>query len=253
MVQQHLVLHYASRDDSLTYYEADWRSAYSLIRSGKIIELVQERFGEYAATITSQLLLLGHARVGHLETLSQLVSGAERKKVKTKTPLENGLHAVGDAGDLSRGDLDQSRHSPANLHSTLRLLANHGLIIRVREAHYRSQADLLYEVQVLVKASGLFEGLKGKNLQSVIDETVQSKLKEWQDGSISQPAMTNGLSQSDKRPAERLKTIASSKRARLENGVGHKSAKPINEESLCTVPYLNVSNSRGLRTLVQLI
>src|SRR4051812_37721297 len=60
LIQQHLALHYTSEDDGITYYEADWRNAYNLVRAGKIITMVEDRFGESAGGIVSNLLLLGH-------------------------------------------------------------------------------------------------------------------------------------------------------------------------------------------------
>ncbi|KAI5278958.1 RNA polymerase III subunit C82, partial [Ascosphaera aggregata] len=99
LVQQHLVYHNTSFDDGVTYYEANWKNAYYLVRSGRILQLVRQRLGEHAMRVMKTLLYLGHAKVSYLETLEELMimsphkdgsgsgSGSSRKKRK----LENGV------------------------------------------------------------------------------------------------------------------------------------------------------------------
>ena len=89
MIQQHLVYHYTSYDDGVTYYEANMQSAYYLVRSGKILEFVEERLGKYAATVLSTIMYLGHAQVSYLETLPELTSEAVKAN---GVPEEHGEH-----------------------------------------------------------------------------------------------------------------------------------------------------------------
>ncbi|KAF3941261.1 hypothetical protein ABW19_dt0210288 [Dactylella cylindrospora] len=70
LIQQHLVLHYTHDDGGrdITYYECNWLQIYELLHSGRIVRTVEERFGADAASIVSNFLLLGHARVSDFIT-----------------------------------------------------------------------------------------------------------------------------------------------------------------------------------------
>ena len=66
LLQQHLVFHSGS-DAPVTYYEIDWQQSYALVRFGRMTKLVQDRFGNKAANVMSNLLTLGHTRVSDLK------------------------------------------------------------------------------------------------------------------------------------------------------------------------------------------
>lgn len=64
-MQQHLAFHSGSVDGP-TSYEIDWINSYGLIRYGRILSAVEERFGEKAANVVSNLITLGHTRIKDL-------------------------------------------------------------------------------------------------------------------------------------------------------------------------------------------
>jgi DNA-directed RNA polymerase III subunit RPC3 len=66
LLQQHLIFH-SGNDASVTYYEIDWQNSYATVRFGKVAKLVEDRFGKKAANIMSNLLTLGHTRIGDLK------------------------------------------------------------------------------------------------------------------------------------------------------------------------------------------
>lgn len=92
LIQQHLIYHFTSVDDGLTYYEANWKSTYYFARCGKIIQVTKERFGGYAATVMDTILRLGHTTVAQLETLPEL-------RVKKKQAVPRAKLDVGDGND----------------------------------------------------------------------------------------------------------------------------------------------------------
>ena len=66
LIQQHL-LFYSATDSQASYYEIDWQQSYALVRYGKILRLVQDRFGKRASNVVSNLVTLGHTRVVDLK------------------------------------------------------------------------------------------------------------------------------------------------------------------------------------------
>lgn len=56
MIQHHLVYHFTSVEDGITYYEANPQAAYYLVRSGKILQLIENRLGPYAAQVMEAIL-----------------------------------------------------------------------------------------------------------------------------------------------------------------------------------------------------
>jgi DNA-directed RNA polymerase III subunit RPC3 len=67
LIQQHLVFHSAGIETSgATSYEIDWIQSYGLVRYGRTLKSVEERFGEKAANVMSNLITLGHTRIKDL-------------------------------------------------------------------------------------------------------------------------------------------------------------------------------------------
>ncbi|OJD27206.1 DNA-directed RNA polymerase III subunit rpc3 [Blastomyces percursus] len=237
LIQQHLIYHYTSLDDGITYYEASWRTAYNLVRSGRILQLVEEKLGEYAGKVLLAILYLGHARIGYLETLPELRPQATSKARKGVTT--NGLNGVhrgeeeeeenigadlerkgeGASGGALENGVNGNHDEPtvSQLHPTLRSLAAYGYIMRVRDAHFQSPADLVDDAERAVNARSDVRGLKGKKLQEAIDAGVETYIKEKTDGTIPQGPLGDGLPRGIKRRAGQSTTTSSNKRVKLEH------------------------------------
>lgn len=187
------------------------------MRSGKVLELVKERLGEYAATVVSTLLSLGHAKVSHLETLRELKPPSSGKSHgKQKPNGVNGIHPSEASEPVVNGGSGNPSHP--KLHATLRSLAAHGYIMRVVEAQFQSPADIFYDAEKAVKSRSELKKLKGKKLQEAIDEGVSRLIKERTDGTISQGWMSNGAPRGIKRRAAATETKPN-KRSKLQNAV----------------------------------
>jgi DNA-directed RNA polymerase III subunit RPC3 len=156
MVQMHLVYHYTSTEDGMTHYEANMDSAYNLIRTGKVLEVVEERLGSYAAQVMSAIAYRGHVQIGDLETLPELrvkniknhsLNGTshdvDNPEYNGEDENENATNGV-DGDGLTNGDHPASNN---RLHATLKYLAGHGYICRVRETHFQSLADNTMEAE----------------------------------------------------------------------------------------------------------
>ncbi len=102
LIQQHLAFHSGS-DALVAYYEIDWQNSYALLRLGKATKLVEDRFGKKAANVISNLLSLGHTRIGDLkeayfptetesgdESDEDIVNGASLKRRRLNGTQANG-------------------------------------------------------------------------------------------------------------------------------------------------------------------
>ncbi|KAL3470387.1 RNA polymerase III subunit RPC82-domain-containing protein [Aspergillus californicus] len=195
MIQHHLVYHYTPLEEGVTYYSANMQAAYYLSRSGKILEFVEDRLGKYAATVMSTIMYLGHAQVSHLETLAEL---------RPKGSQTNGVHGGEEDSQEGENEVngmngDHAPEQPELLHPTLKALAGHGYLVRVREAHFQSYADNILDVERAIRAGDSAQGLKGKKLEEYVLEKTTDMLRERLDGDLTRGLMVNGVPRGVKR------------------------------------------------------
>lgn len=230
MIQQHLVFHYTSYDDGVTYYEANQKAAYYLIRTGKILEFIEDRLGKYAATVMSTIIYLGHAQVSLLETLPELqpdypqTNGISQEGEEDEEHEEqvNGVKQEGE----ENGEHDQqpnglngehATEQAGRLHPTLKTLAAHGYIIRVREAQFQSYTDTVLDAERVVKSRPDLKSMKGKKLEETIIEKTLEMIRERTDGDISHGLTYNGVPRGAKRGRGVAQSNAPNKRARMDH------------------------------------
>jgi DNA-directed RNA polymerase III subunit RPC3 len=145
LIQQNLI-YYVEEGSQGTYYEANQGAAYGLVRSGKILDIVQTRYGVVARDLVLDLFLLGHSNVGEL---------IDQYRLKRNPPANGSTHAAHDA----------QRTSAAQLDSILCDLLEASLLETVNKSSFRSPDDTYNEVeQTLLKAefSGATKGTKQK-------------------------------------------------------------------------------------------
>ncbi|KAI5302130.1 RNA polymerase III subunit C82, partial [Ascosphaera pollenicola] len=187
LVQQHLVYHTTTLDDGNTYYEANWKNAYYLVRSGRALQLVRERLGEYAMRVMETLLYLGHAKISYLETVEELMVMPPKEGSRKKRKLgntgdgEDELEVEGIDGDAEGED---DHDSVAPLHPTLQALASHGFILRVRDAHFQSPGDLRDSAEQSLRARSDIRALRGKRQEEAILTGIENLVRERTDGHI---------------------------------------------------------------------
>lgn len=237
LIQQHLVFHHSPKRDSATAYEANWKSAYSLLRYGKIIQYTHERFGQLAETIISRLLQLGHCRV------RDIVKQVEKslKNASADKSLPNGLN---DHMHLTNGDNVKSTSEAHGVRETLQILAQHGFIRRMRPAHFRSPADNRAEAENWVKIHKTFTKTKGPQFRLEVAQAVEVTLNEWYDGRIQDGQIFNGSPVGSKRKRAEPDAGRGRKRARLQNG-----AREIQDEDESDLELVSLSVSIDSRMI----
>ncbi|KAI9840778.1 MAG: RNA polymerase III subunit C82 [Sclerophora amabilis] len=223
LIQQHLVLHFTRPDDDVTFYEADWEAAYSLIRCGKVRNLVDETVGPGGGEVVSNLLLLGHTRIADLLNSYLAVSTTSQKKGSHEEVATNSQR---EKKELPKGtnSLDRPRGSQKltaemkDLRINLRSLLDAGLVTSVRLEHFRSSADNYMEAEKLVKSQLFPMGLKGNKDQARLGDRVRSKLREWRDD-VPERLSTNGTAHKVKLPANNANPtgVESDQKSNLES------------------------------------
>ncbi len=134
LIQQNLLYHNTENDTGVTYYEANEDAAYFLLRSGRILEIIQNRYGNDAKDVVQNLLLLGHAKVADL---------AEAYKSKAK--LTNGT---------ANGQVNGNSNS-VNLDGILKRLLDDGFVEPLVKSMFKSPADIFSETErEMIRAGG---------------------------------------------------------------------------------------------------
>jgi DNA-directed RNA polymerase III subunit RPC3 len=244
MIQHSLVFHFTSLDDGNTYYEANPHAAYYLVRSGKILQLVENRLGKYAAKILQAIMFLGHASIAHLETLPELAPNkhiangsnhdGEHAEENGGHGRENGEHAEENGDHEEENGVSNDNGSvnvkPARFHPTLKSLASHGYILKVREAHFQSPNDNILDARRIVSSRPDVKQMKGKQQAAEIEEKTQAMVKERTEGDLSRGLMFNGVPQGVKRKRDHGSS-ESNKQANGTNGVNGDHGNDDEEEN----------------------
>ncbi|KPM39464.1 hypothetical protein AK830_g7095 [Neonectria ditissima] len=137
LIQQNLLYHHTNPDTSVTNYEANADACYSLVRSGKILEIVERQYGTAERELVQTLMLLGHARIGDLS-----------QAFGSRAPKANG-HTNGDH-DSHNGLIDSEHH----LNSVLGRLLRAEIIETVRADSFRNPKDVYREIEGEVLNTG---------------------------------------------------------------------------------------------------
>ena len=175
LVQQHLALWNTDSASAVTFYEANWASAYTLVRWGKYVRAVEYRFEPFVAALFARILTSGHSRIGDLE------DEYRRKRDEKKSgSLANGSILNDEAEDYT-----SDQPILARLHSSIHVLLKARFLTVVHESNFRSEADNRVEAERVVakgKSQNVTNLLKG-NERSEFDRKVDKVLLDWKQGS----------------------------------------------------------------------
>ncbi|KAL9614383.1 MAG: hypothetical protein Q9167_001112 [Letrouitia subvulpina] len=199
LIQQHLALWYTPFDGSQTFYEADIANSYALVRSGKCIKFIKDRFGDLASEIISKILVLGHVRIGDL--------------VQANFPINGSRHSSNEALLLRTNPPNHAEasnneeHQPSfpaltvdSLYAILGDLLTSNFLTLVNESHFRSEADNRIEAERLVPYDNKYK-LK-REAQAAWEQAINQKLDEWKNGTREQKKIIFNLKAGLKRPLE---------------------------------------------------
>ena len=217
LIQYHLVFHSLADRPNDTFYDVDWTGAYNIMRAGKIIQIVDDRFGEGAGQLVSNLLQFGHARVGDLEDAYKFDS-------KGSGAVDSAAEHINGEDQVNGTHRPQHRKvsSRAQLHAVLHQLLTSGFLVRVQRRTYFNAADASNEAEVIVKREQFPDGkITGPKASAQFHQAVNTLKRKWRDEADNTtagvkrgaPAGANGNGNGPS--AKRIKTNGG-----MANGVG---------------------------------
>ncbi|KAL8700155.1 MAG: hypothetical protein Q9201_005599 [Fulgogasparrea decipioides] len=210
LIQQHLVLWYDPDNTGRAFYEADLPNAYALARSGKYIQIINDRLGDFSSDVVSSVILLGHVRVGDL-TQTYFHPGGEGPLHELLAPDQR-LASGGNHSNKPNNGSDEAIHTVDGLHTTISNLLVAGLLRPLHESYLRPAADNVAEAEHTVPRDS---SIKSKEEQVTWEMAVKQKLEDWRYGS-NEEAKTIPLQQKgSKRPLEDSDNIPDGKRTKL--------------------------------------
>lgn len=198
LIQQHLILHFSPDNESTTYYEVDWDGAYSLVRSGKIVAIVEDRYGASAGQVVSNLLQLGHARVGDLEDVYKFDTSQPAIDSAAVHINGQGMPNGIEKDHLAVKPQNEKISSQQDLHKVLFRLLEAGFITKVHERTYQSSADRELQMEKVVKESEFPDGkTTGPKAKERFVNAMNERKRKWREeeldiSKVAERAAVNG-------------------------------------------------------------
>lgn len=196
-------------------YEANQETSFALVRAGKYVKFTEDRHGDFAGGIISNLLLLGHARVGDLVEAYKLAQPNTKRPQETAPDLANSNSPV--IPKTKQPNSEVNNHGPTleSLHLTLWDLLKAGLISAVNESHFRSDADNRIEAEKEISHPKLKWKFK-KEEELDWERSIEQKLEDWKHGSKVERNEISSLQRGRKRLLESPESSHDFKRLRLD-------------------------------------
>ena len=172
--------------------------------------MVEDRYGSGAAQVISNMIQLGHARVGDLEDAYKFTSN-DQQAVNSAAEHINGegMQNGMENGHVTGKGQNRKISSLAQLHSVLYKLLDHGFITRVRKHTYYSAADTHNEAEIKVKREQFPDGkITGPKAKLRFTTEVNIVKRKWRDDNTSVPGdMFKGtVKKNNMNPNKRQKT-----------------------------------------------
>ncbi|KAK6954900.1 hypothetical protein Daesc_002529 [Daldinia eschscholtzii] len=210
LIQLNLIFHFTDQDSGITYYDANPHAAYNLVRTGKILDMVREKYGSDAYTLVNEVLIQGHTKISDLIAAFKKVRIAEPHTVNGVS--QNGHHHSNGNGvsngtsDIKVRDEDVDTEDQA--YDSLSQLIAAGILEPLTLAMYQSPQDLRSTIEQDFLANHYPTGIRGAKQTAEFDKYVREKLREFH---LENTKLKNDLE-------FELENGAGSKRRKLTNG-----------------------------------
>ncbi|KAL2257980.1 hypothetical protein VTK26DRAFT_8886 [Humicola hyalothermophila] len=209
LLQHNLLFYHVDSGAEFASYEANADHAYNLVRTGKILEMVDTSFGAPAKDVMQSLFLSGQTRISDLVAAYQeKIDQANKTAALTGDVDEAGAETNGVNGESQGGKKDGPLvKSTAHLNSIICRLVEAELIDVVHPRTFESPQDVLKTVEKEVMDKYFPSGVKGNKAKIELQEKIAEGLRKVRDES-----------KSLKRKLEQNGSAA--KRRKLFSGVG---------------------------------
>ncbi|CAG8984183.1 hypothetical protein HYALB_00004166 [Hymenoscyphus albidus] len=194
LIQQNLIYHISGKGEP-TYYEANPDAAYALVRSGKIMNFIEDRYGSLAREVVKIILLLGHARIS--DVIAQYKSQKKEEAKLAKKAREEEIRRL----EEEREEEEESEHPQTNgtkphtgtngvgahvsiptatdgqLNTILARLCEDGFIEKVVKGMFQSPADIFNQLEKETIREQYQGQVKGGKQQEAVDKIVCAEMR----------------------------------------------------------------------------
>lgn len=192
LVQQNAVFHLTDPDTSVAYYDVSPDALYNLVRTGKILEMVCDRYGDLAKNLVQDVLVLGHITISDL--IDVFKDGSKREAngfvVKEEDDDDdfgfngNGIHVNGVNGNGVNGSKndDDERSTTRQAYLLLARLIAAGILEPVSPMMFQSPTDLKTAIEQGVLKASFPTGIRGIKQKKELEVAVAERVKDFQQG-----------------------------------------------------------------------
>ncbi|KAI0397139.1 RNA polymerase III subunit RPC82 [Xylariaceae sp. FL0594] len=187
VIHHNLVFYQTDPDTGATTYEANPQASYHLVRVGKILEIIDRKYGSAAKELVNDLLMLGHAEVSELVRYRR---SQQHRKGTTANGKENAEHDYGEPDDdpfeddslyvngngVNHDTEEGTSSNEDGIYNTLAQLLAAGVIETVSATMFQSPQDLKASIeQECLKEFP--NGIRGAKVSTEFDTMVRSRIK----------------------------------------------------------------------------
>ena len=164
--------------------------------------------------IVSNLLLLGHARVGDLVQAYGLDCTGDAND-PAAVAYQPSIKCVHNGSINTECSSDSERISLASVHMALRELLGVGFVSLVNESYFRSEADNRTEAGKAVPPPEYFRAKSKRDNEAQRETAIQEKLEEWKYGTKAEREQYGTTINVKKRQLDEPESLQVEKRRRL--------------------------------------
>ncbi|KAI1381097.1 RNA polymerase III subunit RPC82-domain-containing protein [Hypoxylon crocopeplum] len=187
LIQLNLIFHHTDQDSGVTYYQANPKAAYNLVRIGKILDMVRTKYGSHAHTLVHEVFMHGHAKIGDL--VNTLKDGHDARGETVNGSSHNGHNHVNGNGNVNGNsvgngmiDLEIEDEDPdleGQAYDSLAQLIAVGILEPLTPTMYQSPQDLKTAIEQEFLAD-YPTGIRGSKQTNEFDKSVRDKLRQIQ-------------------------------------------------------------------------
>ncbi|KAI0485809.1 RNA polymerase III subunit RPC82 [Xylaria cf. heliscus] len=195
VIQHNLVFYQTDHESANTTYEANPRAAYHLVRVGKILDIIDRKYGIMAKNVVNDLLILGHVEVAELVRYHKLKHNRKKAAIngeqnhehehEQEHELENGnhddpfdddSHYMNGNGVAQGPEKDAKPIQADEVYDTVAQLIAAGVVETVSTTMFQSPQDLKTSVEHECMKE-FPNGIRGAKVTTEFDTMVKSQIK----------------------------------------------------------------------------
>jgi DNA-directed RNA polymerase III subunit RPC3 len=189
VIQHNLIFYLTDHETGTTTYEANPQASYHLVRIGKILDVIDTKYGTVAKNLVNDILMLGHVEIVELVRYHRVKHGRKKATVNGEQnhdhDLENddpdnpfqddSLYVNGNG--TNHDTVDSTKPTQANdIYNTLAQLIAAGVVETVSSTMFQSPQDLKASVEQ--ECTKEFpNGVRGARVVTEFDTMVKSQIK----------------------------------------------------------------------------